>query len=189
MLARVEPVSGVGGEVDAADKGELAVYHDELLVMAVHWPLVRVERHPQLCTRRQSVGHRAHFLAVGVKERQRCARPCEQPHLDALCCPGEQLLQRLGVTAGQREIGREVPAGQRDRHACRLDRSRDLGQRVGTVDVHVESIALAWWPAGCSPAAGRGSQGRSLADPAQATRVMRDHQALDLLPESRIDPL
>jgi hypothetical protein len=44
MLVRVEPVTGLEGEVDAADEADLAVDDHELLVVAMHRPLARVER-------------------------------------------------------------------------------------------------------------------------------------------------
>jgi hypothetical protein len=40
----VEPVAGEVGQVDATDERHLVVHDHELLVVAVHRPLVRVER-------------------------------------------------------------------------------------------------------------------------------------------------
>jgi hypothetical protein len=48
MLARIEPVAGERGEVDAVHVRDAPVDYGELLVMAVHRPLLRVELHPNL---------------------------------------------------------------------------------------------------------------------------------------------
>jgi hypothetical protein len=45
VLARIEPVARQVGQVDPADERDLVVDDDELLVMAVERPLLRVERH------------------------------------------------------------------------------------------------------------------------------------------------
>jgi hypothetical protein len=48
VLARIEAIAGLVGEVDPADERDLVVDHDRFLVMAVHRPLAAVELHPDL---------------------------------------------------------------------------------------------------------------------------------------------
>jgi hypothetical protein len=63
MAAGVEAVATERGKVDAADEGDLAVDDHQLLVVAVHRPLARVERPPHLRPPRQFVTNAAHLRA------------------------------------------------------------------------------------------------------------------------------
>ena len=69
MLVRVEPVAAERCEIEAADVGDAIVDDDELLVMTVHRPLLRVERHLDPRAAHELVADRAHLGAVGMKER------------------------------------------------------------------------------------------------------------------------
>ncbi len=60
MLVRVEPVTGLGGEVDAADERDPVVDHDRLLVVAVQWPLLRIKPTLDAGVASQVGAHRAH---------------------------------------------------------------------------------------------------------------------------------
>ena len=91
MLAAVEPLSFEGGQVDAADERDVVVDDDELLVVAVHRPLVRVERHRDARAADELVAHPPHLAAVRVEERQRRTGPGEHAHVDALGRSRKQL--------------------------------------------------------------------------------------------------
>ena len=60
MIARVEAVAAERGQVDAADERDLAVDDHELLVVAVHRALVRVERAPDPRAAHELLAHAAH---------------------------------------------------------------------------------------------------------------------------------
>jgi hypothetical protein len=66
MLGRVLTGAAKIGQVDAADKRDLVIDHDELLVVAVHRTLMRVQR---------SLGPRLAHELIGARARQRSARP------------------------------------------------------------------------------------------------------------------
>ena len=110
VMARVESVAGLRGEVDAADERDAVVDHDRLLVMAMHRPLLRVERALDARVLRQAVPHLAHLATRRPEERQRRSGPDEHAHVDALGQLGEEVAQddRL-VAAHELEVRREVP--------------------------------------------------------------------------------
>ncbi len=74
VLARVESVTGLGGEVDAADERDPVVDHDRLLVVAVQRPLLRIE--PTLDRECCASARRASRARRGVRDgRAAVARP------------------------------------------------------------------------------------------------------------------
>ena len=79
-------------------------------------------------------------LAVRVEERQRRARPGEDPHVDSLRRLGQELAQRRPVLL-EPERGVEVPAGEVDVRARRADRVRDARQRLGPVEERLDAAA------------------------------------------------
>ena len=140
VLAHVEAVAGEGGQVDAAHEGHAVVDHDQLLVVAVHRPLPRVERHRDPRPADELVAHAAHLATVGMEERQRRTGPREHANVAPAGRVREQLAQRRASPA-HAEAGAEEPAREVDVRA----RARDLGgharQRLGAVDEQLEPVA------------------------------------------------
>jgi hypothetical protein len=60
MAAVVEAIAGFRGQVDSADEGDAVVDHDRLLVVAVHRPLLRIERAANLCPAAEVLAHLAY---------------------------------------------------------------------------------------------------------------------------------
>ena len=71
MLARVEPVAAERREIEAADVRDVVVDDDELLVVAVHRPLLGVECDLNTRAANELVTDRANLGAVRMEERQR----------------------------------------------------------------------------------------------------------------------
>jgi hypothetical protein len=69
MVAAVVAIAAERGEVDAADEGEFAVDDHELLVVAVHRALVRVERASHARSADQLIARLAGGRPVGREER------------------------------------------------------------------------------------------------------------------------
>ena len=69
MVARVVAVAVERRQVDTADEGEIAVDDHELLVVAVHRPLVRVEPVADACAAGEPFECVAHVSAVWPEER------------------------------------------------------------------------------------------------------------------------
>jgi hypothetical protein len=84
VSGRVVAIAGVGRQVDAADEGDPVVDHDELLVMAVQRPLLRVGRDCDLRPEGERMPRVVDVTAVGVEERQRRAGPEKHAHADPL---------------------------------------------------------------------------------------------------------
>ena len=93
VIVRVEPVPAQRRQVDPADEGRLVVDDDELLVVTVERPLLRVEAHRDACVADELVTRLSHLAPVRMEERQRRARPREHAHIDSLGRLGEQLPQ------------------------------------------------------------------------------------------------
>ena len=161
---------------------------DRLLVVAVHRPFLRVERALDPRAGRKLVAHRPHARARRTEERQRGARPREHAHVDALRQLGEQIAEHDGLAvAHEREVGREVPAGQVDVRASRPQRLRDRRQRLRAVDEHLERIARR---GGGSPAAqppAGGSSARSQPILVEAPPVMAQICFVTCSPNQRFD--
>ena len=93
MFAGVKAVAAERGEVDPTDERDLAVDDDELLVVAVHRALVRVERalHPRAT--HQLLANVAHGCTRRLEHRERRARPQQNPDVDPLGEIAEQIAQ------------------------------------------------------------------------------------------------
>ena len=188
MLARVEPVSAERRQVDAPDKGHAAVHDDELLVVAVHRPLLRVEPDADPRPARERVAHLAHLGPRRVKERQRGARPREDTDVGAPGDVGEQLPQRRASPRAAKRR-RERPAGEADGGARPCDRLLDTRQRLLAVDEQLDRVAGARpGLAGC-PAAGRRREGTLPADPRESAPVVRSNEPLDALADRVVHPV
>ena len=187
MLARVEPVPREAGQVDPADERNLVVDHDELLVVAVERPLLRVERHRDPRAAHELLARLAHLLAVRMEERQRRARPGEHAHVDALGRVREQLPQRRPSLL-EPEGGVEVPAGEMDVRARRANRVGDPRQRLGAVHQQLDAAAGPWRERRrAGPASRHGVDRGTAAVPAEPPRVMGAHGALDRLADDVVD--
>ena len=178
MVARVEPVAAERGEVDPADERGLAVDDDELLVVAVHRPLVCVERERDARAVRERVADGGDAAPVGVEERQRRSRPRQHAYLDAL-----RRARRAGRGAC---AGRPRAGGSRARRTSRRARptrapirSRPRSPRaLGTVDHHVDRVARARRRRRRGPATGgRGEHG--LADAREPAAMVVGDEPLD----------
>ena len=140
MVGASKPVAAEVGEVDAADERVSSSTIDDLLVMAVHRPLVAVERdmHARPRPRRASSGRRR--CAGRAEERQRRAGPREHAHVDTLRELASRSSQRPGrgpraarkrarrtsrrgrpapVPRGARAPWRAAPRRHRRRSRCR----------------------------------------------------------------------
>jgi hypothetical protein len=144
MLAGVEAVAAQRRDVDAADERDLAVDYHELLVVAVHRALVRVQRAAHARAARQPLAHVAHGRTVGREHRKRRAAPQQHAHVDALGQLAEQVAQpaRIGL-ARQPELRRHVPAGDVHRRPRGGDRLGDQRQRAPAVDQNLKRVARA----------------------------------------------
>jgi hypothetical protein len=121
VVARVEAIAGVVGEVDPAREGQLAVDADRLLVMAVERVLAGIGLALDARRARERAHGLAHLGAGGVERRHRRARPHEHAHVDALGQLGEQRAEDDGrLAAHELEVRRDVPAGQVDEPARAL---------------------------------------------------------------------
>src|SRR5436305_8161140 len=115
MVTRIEPVAAEGRQVEAADVGDAVVDDHELLVVAVHRPLARVELHLDTRPRRELVADPANLAAVGMEERQRRSGPDEDAHMNPLCGLREHPAERSASVA-HAEPGRDRPSrGVHDR--------------------------------------------------------------------------
>ena len=146
MVARVEPVAGVVGHVDAADERDLAVDDHGLLVVAVERVLARVGLATDARVPGEGSDRVAHLLARGMERRHRSARPHQNPHVEPLGRLRQQLAEHARARAAdQLEVGRDVPPGDVDVVAGVLDRRGDLRERLGAVDQHIERAAAAFF--------------------------------------------
>ena len=141
MILAVEAVARERRQVDAAHEGGLAVDDRDLLVVAVKRPLPLVERHPDGRALDEPVTRFPDLRTIRTEERQRRSCPGEDANLDPLGGSRQQLAQRLRAVATQPEVGREEPACDPDVRARALDRVRELGEGLGAVDVHVQTVA------------------------------------------------
>src|SRR5262249_3093627 len=131
---------------------------------------------------------RTHLFAVLVEEGEGRARRGEQADVDALRGLGEELAQRLTAVL-ELEARREVPAGEMDVRASRLDRPRDRGQRGRPVDERRELVAGAGRGIARGPRARRGVEGVLPADPPEPSAVARPDGPLDAVAEEVVDAL
>ena len=113
MVAPVEAVAGERRQIDPADVRDAIVDEDELLVVAVHRTLLRVQLHLDAGAVDELVAHLPHLAAIGMEERQRRARPREHAHRNPFRHLTEQCGQRRPAVA-QEETRREEPARKMD---------------------------------------------------------------------------
>ena len=189
MVARVEPVAGVVGHVDAADERDFAVDDHRLFVMAVERVLARIDLAADPRAADQVVDALAHLLARRVKRRHRRARPHEHPDVDPLGRLGQQLAEHPRPLApDELEVRRDVPPGDVDVVPGVLDRVRDRRERLRAVDEHVERAAGArrWIARRPRPVVGRG-EGTTPAEAAQAPVVLGADRRLDAVADDRVD--
>ena len=97
VLAGVVAIAAERGDVDTADERDLAVDDHELLVMAVHRTLMRVELAAHARSSRDLVAHPPHGRAVGREQRQRRAAPQQHSDVDPLRQLTEQIAQARRV--------------------------------------------------------------------------------------------
>ena len=162
VVARVEAVAGVVGEVDAVDERQLAVDADRLLVVAVERVLARVDLAADARVAREGAHGLAHLRAAGVKGRDRRPGPDEHAHVDALGQLREQRARRDGrLAAHELEVRRQVPAGDVDEvaRALHAPRRSPAAPRAPSTSTSSEQPSRG----GGSPAAHRPSSGGSSA--------------------------
>ena len=111
VLGRVEPISRLAREVDPTDEGDAIVDDDRLLVVAVKWPLLRIETALDARSTSEIGLHRSHIASRRTEERKRRPRPRENSHIHAFSKPRQKISQDylLAVTH-EHELRREVPA-------------------------------------------------------------------------------
>ncbi len=184
----VVAVAGLRGEIDPADERDAVVDHDRLLVVAVQRPFLRIERALDLRVRDQLVSHLSHVVPGGPEERQRRTGPRQHAYVDALRELCEQVPKddELAV-ALEREVRREMPAGQMNVRACLAELLRDRGQRLGAVDQNLDGIPGPDRGITGRPAAARGLERARPADPPQTALVMAADLLGDLIAEPTLD--
>src|SRR5579863_3018193 len=91
MVIGVEPVATEIGEVDAADERDLAVDDHELLVVAVHRPLVRVERTLHARATDELIAYPLDRPPCRREQRHRRAGPQQDSDTNALSEIAEQI--------------------------------------------------------------------------------------------------
>jgi hypothetical protein len=190
MVARVEPVAGVVGHVDAADERDFAVDDHRFLMMAVERVLARIDLTADPRATDQVVDALSHLLARGVKRRHRRARPHEHLDVDPLGRLGQQLAEYPRPLApDELEVRRDVPPGDVDVVAGVLDRVRDRRERLRAVDEHVERAAGAGRGGARRPQpVVRGRERPTPAEAAEAPPMLGAHRRLDAVAYDRVDP-
>ena len=183
----VEPVAGLGGQVDPADERDPVVDHDRLLVVAMEWALVAVECDLHLRVAREAVPHERDVFPRGSEQWERRAGPGEHADVDALRELREEVAQDDVLSVpDERERGREVPAGKVD---VRVGAEKFLGhrrQRFGAVDQDVDRIAGARRRIRLGPAARRRRKRSLPPDPAEPSPVVRADLRADPGSEPRL---
>jgi hypothetical protein len=137
-------IAGFRGQVDSADEGDAVVDDDRLLVVAVHRPLLRIERAADLRAGTEALAHPSYRPPRGPKHRQRRSRPDKHTHLDLLSELSQKIAQnrRLSLPR-QREVRREEPASDVDVRLGPLEFRHHPGKRFGTVDQDIERSSRA----------------------------------------------
>jgi hypothetical protein len=179
VAGRVEAVAGVRREVDPADEGDAVVEDDELLVVAVHGPLPRVEADPDPRSALERVAQAAHVPAGGAEERERRSRPEEHADRDALGELGEDRAHLVLRRGAEAEGRRHVPACDVD---VRLGAPQLLGdprQRFRPVDEHLDGVARSRRRVAACPVAVARVERVLPADATQSPAVVRADRALD----------
>ncbi len=189
VVAVVESPAGERREVDAADEGDAVVDDHELLVVAVHRPLLRVEPGLDARSGDELVAHRTHLAAVGMEERDGCTGPREHPHRHALGGVGEERAENR-ATVAERHTGRERPAGDVHVRAGGLDLRRDARQRLRSVDEQLHRHAFAGPErAALRPPARRRRERARLSDACETPAMVAAHDALEGVAEHIVDAI
>ena len=142
MLGRVITITAEIGQVDSADKRDLVVDHDQLLVVAVHRTLVRVQRSLDPRPAHELIAPRAHQRPTRREHRHRSARPQQHANVDRLGRLAQQLAQQhRRLVADDREPRRDAPP--RDQHTAPRGTDRLLEHREvrRAVDQHLDRVA------------------------------------------------
>ena len=133
MVAGVEAIAAERGEVDAADERDLAVDDHQLLVVAMHRPLVRVERASHARAADQLVAHaRARPPRAGVKTGT--GAPAHSSTLTSTRSARSPSRSRSRDARSSRvrpNIGREVPPGDVHMRASAGERLGDAAAAPG----------------------------------------------------------
>ena len=143
-FGRVERVTAVERQVDAADERHLVVDQDDLLVMRVLEPDARVGLGLDARPAREHLHVRLHVPLGRPKDGKRGALPDEQAHVDAACDVREEVAEHDGILLPREvELGREAPAEEVDVRPGAGDRLGDRGQVRRPVDQHLDAVACA----------------------------------------------
>ena len=139
MITGVETIAAERGQVDAPDERDLAVDDHQLLVVAMHRPLVRIKRALHAGAAGQLLAHAPDRRTSRREGPHRRSCPQQHPNLDALGQIAEQIAQpSCPIVAGQTEIGRKVPPGDMHMRASAGQRLSDPWQRLPAVDQHLK---------------------------------------------------
>ena len=104
------------------------------------------------------------------------------PDLDTLGDLGKQVTKHLRLTVTyEREVRREVPAGNVDVRAGLFQFTGDAGKGFCPVDQDLHLVALARRGISGRPASRRRVEGAKLANPREPAAVMRNDEPLDRL--------
>ena len=142
MLGRVITITAEVRQIDAADKRDLVVDHDQLLVVAVHRTLVRVQRRLDPRPAHELIAPRAHRGPARREHRHRSARPQQHANVDRLGRLAQQLAQQhRRLVTDEREPRRDAPP--RDQHTTPRGTDRLLERREvrRAVDQHLDRVA------------------------------------------------
>jgi hypothetical protein len=179
-----------GGEVDAADEGHLVVDDHELLVVAVHRALLRVQCAADPSSAQELGARGPDVAAVRLEDRDGRALPQQDAHVSSLRDAGEQVAQARGLLAAiQAEVRGDVPSGDVDMRPRGRDRRVHARQRRGAVDEHLDRAAgarLEVAPRPQPPVVGWVDR-RALPDTPQPPRVVRVLDALDDVTQPAVD--
>jgi hypothetical protein len=183
----IEPVAGEGREIEPPDVCDAVVDENELLMVAVHRPFLRVERDLDPRPVHEPVAHRAHLAAVGVEERKRRARPRDDAHGDALRRLSEQPGERRAAVA-EPQSRREVPAREMDVGARGLHVGSDARERRRPVHEQLDRVAGASRERRrLGPAQGGRVEHALVTDPREAPPVVGAHRSLDAVADRVVD--
>src|SRR5207302_1709670 len=105
-------VSSETREIDPANERDVVVDDHELLVVAMHRPLDRIERTAHRRPAYKRLAFSSDSRAARIEQAQRRTRPQQHSHLRSLGRGGEQLAQRGGAAiTDELELRLHVPAG------------------------------------------------------------------------------
>ena len=180
MVRRVEAVTGEIREVDAADERDLVVDHDRLLMVAVHRPLVAIERTLDPRRDTQPLASRAHLGASRVKQRHGRSGPQQHANVDRLGELGQQPTEHDRRVTVAHELQRrlQMPAGDVDVRTSGGEPLGDTRERRRSIDEHLDAIARPRRRVACRPATRRRIQRPLPTVTAKTAPMMRADQSL-----------